>query len=282
MDDDDEYEAEGEQLQQTNRVEDAAGGYQEPATTAEDAAPAGLTASQDPVAQKHDAAIVDRSLEQAVQTKPDIVVDNAVNGDDPASTDVAVAEDTPAAATGVPAATPTTADAVDAAPAVDAAEEEAPQAPEPTPTVASPKAAPAKPSGPPVIKSWANMVSGNKAVSPAIPTAASASAPKAKSPAAPTQQAATPTGPAAYTASAQESEVATPTSSGSEWQTAGPDHRRQQSRAQGGQTPSDNSRGYIKNVTETVDPDDLKQALQSMGTVIYFDVSRPKVSRDIK
>jgi hypothetical protein len=66
---------------------------------------------------------------------------------------------------------------------------------------------------------------------------------------------------------------------GTEWQTAGPDHSRRQSRQQSLSGPADeqNTLGYIKNVNEKVDASVLRQTLSRFGKLKYFDVSRQRV-----
>lgn len=285
--DEDEYEQEAEESQQPTSTAEAASGYQETPIAHDSAplaesAPAGLTDSSDTAAQAHDAAVVHRSLEEVATDGPEEVTSSAatVNRENAApSANIVEAEDAPAAA---PVSTDdliTTAEVIEAAPAIDAKQEEKPQDPEPTPAVSPPKAAAAQPAAahkPSLPKTWANLVAGNKVV-PAVPAAvAPAPAAHKATPSAPTQ-AAVPTGPAAYTAPEQNVEMAAPSSSGSEWQTAGHEHRRQQSRAQPQQTPTDNKRGYIKNVTDAIDDASLSETLGRVAKPSVIDISRAKV-----
>jgi hypothetical protein len=71
---------------------------------------------------------------------------------------------------------------------------------------------------------------------------------------------------------------------GAEWQTAGPDHSRRQSRQQSLSGPADeqNTLGYIKNVNEKVDASVLRQTLSRFGKLKYFDVSRQRVCMTIR
>lgn len=140
--------------------------------------------------------------------------------------------------------------------------EQAPELKEEAPVEQEPVAAPSLP------KTWANIASkpGAKPVVPAIPAAA----PKAAAPAAPAASAAQPAVPAPA-AKARPQEASS--NDGAGWQTAGADHKKTQSRAGEEQIVL----GYIKNVTEKVDADALKQTLSRFGKVKYFDVSRPKV-----
>lgn len=286
--DEDEYEAEGDDTQLLTSTAEIASGYQEPSTTQDSApvaesAPAGLTESSDPVAQENDAAVVDRSLKEVAADEPEDTTPSAtaINGESIAdSADVVEAEDAPADASTATDEPVTTAEAFEAA--VDTKQEEKPPAPEPTPAVSPPKPAAAQPAAAPkpsAPKTWANLVAGNKVV-PAVPaaTAPAPSAPKATPSA--SVQAAAPTGPAAYTAPEQSAEMTAPSSSGSEWQTAGNEHRRQQSRAQPQQTPADNKRGYIKNVTDAIDDASLSEALSRVAKPSVVDISRVKVRDD--
>ncbi|KAJ5183186.1 hypothetical protein N7492_000802 [Penicillium capsulatum] len=147
---------------------------------------------------------------------------------------------------------------------------EKPLTPEPSPAPEQQEAVSDKDSAPTpaVPKTWANIASkvgAKAAVVPAIPAAA----PKAAAPAAPAAtapQAAAPSGAASETRSPDAPNDTTG------WQTAGSDHKKTQSRAGEEQTVL----GYIKNVTDKVDANQLKQTLSRFGKLKYFDVSRPK------
>lgn len=70
-----------------------------------------------------------------------------------------------------------------------------------------------------------------------------------------------------------------PVSNGSEWQTAGSEHRqRQQKPIMVSSEGEHNTLAYIKNVTEKISPSALKQTLQRYGPLKDFDVNRNKVS----
>ncbi|KAJ5763134.1 hypothetical protein N7533_001815 [Penicillium manginii] len=150
-------------------------------------------------------------------------------------------------------------------PAVEEAVEEEPLTPEPTPAPVAEKEAPVEKkepvaATPAVPKSWASIASKVSAAAAAAAAAAptTAAAPAAATPAAAAPKAATPA-------------EAAPTD-GSGWQTAGSDHKKTQSRAGEQQT----TLGYIKNVTDKVDANALKQTLSRFGKLNYFDVSRQK------
>lgn len=164
------------------------------------------------------------------------------------------------------------------------AQPEYPPSPEPTPVPAEPKepAAPKEEAPAPaptraVPKTWANIASKPGATVPAASAAPAAAPAKASAAPSSTQAAApaaAPSQPAAAAAAAAapvESKPASTDNSG--WQTAGPDHKKTQSRA--GEEP--NTLAYIKNVNEKVDASLLRDTLTSFGKLKYFDVSRGKV-----
>lgn len=153
---------------------------------------------------------------------------------------------------------------------------EKPATPDPTPvtskepvTAQKQEASPAKPV-PAIPKTWANIASRSGATAP-VPPAIPVGPPKAPATASPkpavtqapagTEKAAAPSQPAA----------SQPTDS-SGWQTAG-EGKKQQPR-----TEEQNVLAYIKNVTDKVDGDQLKDTLAKFGNLKYFDVNRQKVS----
>ncbi|KAJ5709601.1 hypothetical protein N7493_009892 [Penicillium malachiteum] len=157
---------------------------------------------------------------------------------------------------------------------------EQPTIPEPAPVPEQKEAPVEKETAPtPAIpKTWATIASANKAaaaaaaaaaapVVPAIPAATPKAAPAPAAPAAAPVAAAPTPAPAAETRSQDAS-----SNDSAGWQTAGADHKKTQSRAGEEQTVL----GYIKNVTEKVDPAQLKQTLSRFGKLKYFDISRPK------
>ncbi|OQD72821.1 hypothetical protein PENDEC_c019G03671 [Penicillium decumbens] len=122
--------------------------------------------------------------------------------------------------------------------------------------------------GPSLPKTWANIASKPGAKVPVVP-AIPVAAPKAAR-AAPAASAAQPAAAPAPAVEARPQETTSTDSAG--WQTAGADHKKTQSRAGEEQVVH----GYIKNVTDKVDANALKQTLSRFGKVKWFDVNRPK------
>lgn len=153
---------------------------------------------------------------------------------------------------------------------------ENPPEPEPTPAQSPPKAstpAPA-PEIPPSKKTWANLVGSKATAVPAVPavpisTPAVPSQPKA-------QKSSTPPALPAQPGSSTNEQITAPASPGNEWQTA--DHGKKQSRPSTEAAPEGNVLGYIKNVTEKIEANKLRSALEKYGKIKYFDVSRPRAS----
>lgn len=130
-------------------------------------------------------------------------------------------------------------------------------------------------------KTWANIASKVGATAPVVPAIPAAPA-KSAAATATTPQPAAPAPPAAAAASASapapapvpESVPSQPSSNdGSGWQTAGHDHKKSQARSGDNQAVL----GYIKNVTEKVNADLLRETLERFGKLTHFDVSRQKV-----
>lgn len=275
---------------------------QEPAATAEDITedklPDTLPSSADPEVTEQAAQQLDRQIEEKVlneepqpqeSSEPEVTSNGALDE----VTDAAVAEDAPVAAVNTvdedatPPAAPVSTEQV--------LEPEKPRDPMPTPAVSPPKPAPPQPAPavavPPARKTWANLVAGNQAnrvatpaAAPAVPTPSPApSQPKpaaAQSQAPPAPSAAAP--PSAPSADREPSP--TPSASqqraGSEWQSVGHEHGRRQNRPQATGPPpqNDGSRAYIKNVSESITTEQLRDAMQKFGEVTYCDVNRQKVS----
>ena len=158
---------------------------------------------------------------------------------------------------------------------------ESPKAPEPTPAIsprpqpaashqASPPAStmPAKPTAP---KTWAKLVATSRT-----------SAPTASSP--PSSTSPAPTGPRAAPPSAEVHDAPpspAPQGSNAGWQTAGNESAKRQSRppsTSGGPGSAERVLAYVKNVTDKVSADALREALLQHGDLAYFDISRQKVS----
>ncbi|WPG97587.1 Hypothetical protein R9X50_00036500 [Acrodontium crateriforme] len=263
-----EQEAPKEEAQPTPPVETAA---QVPPPSVEPWETKTLTDSADPVAIEHDAKIVDRELEK--KTAEPTISEKAVapvNGEE--EKPEAKVEETPAPAE--PKEEPVIAEKPE-----KPAEPEHTPAPVATPKPAVPVAAP-KPSVPMTWASLAAAASGGAASAVPAPTAPTSAAPSTTTQprAAPVAKAAVqmpapPSAPAAASTPAAQSEDAPH----DEWTAVGGNHGRQQSRqvnAQQQEAPQ--NRGYIKNVSENVDGNQLKAYLEQFGEVTYLDVSRAK------
>ncbi|KAL2817240.1 hypothetical protein BDW59DRAFT_152847 [Aspergillus cavernicola] len=176
----------------------------------------------------------------------------------------------------------------EAEPEPEPLEPERPATPEPTPAPPAQKEAQPPAKGPvaparAVPKTWASIASKPGAavpVVPAIPVAPAKPAP-ANAPDAAPAPASQPTAPtpvaaaaaAAAPAPAPESVPSQPSSTdGAGWQTAGHDHKKSQARS----GEEQNALGYIKNVTDKVDANLLRQNLSRFGKLKHFDVSRQK------
>jgi hypothetical protein len=157
---------------------------------------------------------------------------------------------------------------------------EEPANPKPTPVPTAqkevqPEAAPQAKAAVP--KTWANIASKIGAAAPVVP--AIPAAPVKPAPTLAAQKEVQPAAPAPATAPTPapvaESVPSQPSSNdGSGWQTAGHDHKKSQARSS---AEDQNVLGYIKNVTDKVDANLLKQTLARFGKLKHFDVSRQKV-----
>ena len=187
----------------------------------EETEPKTLTSSSDPIAQEHDAAQVDRELEEKVlkeEAPPIEDTEVPVNGTAEEEEDIPEAEDAPVAA--VPIAPEETVPAVETQTEAAATQElapEKPKDPEPTPATSTPPvqtapppaaasttaaaapaaAAPAAPPKPAAPKTWATLAAAanNRIATPVTPAVRSTPPPAGNQakPAAPAQ---VPTGPA--------------------------------------------------------------------------------------
>lgn len=220
-----------------------------PAQVATEAAPAAV---QSQVTSEPAATKVDEKLEQA-----EVNGEIAESKEPSAQTNGDAAQEEPE----VPSASADPSDPI-------APEVEKPLSPEPTPASPSQKsvAAPEKEIPAPakaMPKTWANIASKSGAAAPVVP-AIPVAPPKPAAPAASAQPA-----PAS-----RENTPSQPSSNdGSGWQSVGNDHKKTQSRA----GEEQNVLAYIKNVSDKVDANLLKQTLGRFGKLKYFDVSRPKV-----
>ncbi|KAL5888548.1 hypothetical protein ACKVWC_003810 [Pyricularia oryzae] len=164
---------------------------------------------------------------------------------------------------------------------------ELPKDPSPTPVAprpAAPAAAePEKAKEPPKPMTWASRAAAaaRPAVAlpkPAVPAAAPAPRPAAAAPAA-TPAAAAPAAAAPKPAApAPAAEAPAAQESGSEWQTAGADSKRQKGSQSVVGAPQEDkgTLGYVKFVTEKVKTENLKTHLSSFGELVYFDINRTK------
>ena len=167
----------------------------------------------------------------------------------------------------------------------DITQPEKPQDPDPTPigsppktqkaTVSEPPAAP-KPAAP---KTWANLVAAKGSS-----TAPSSSAVKQAPPATPaalkpkTANASTKENTIPGTPTTEEGNSKPQLNGNSGWQTAGIEKQRQpRQHSQSISSTTENTLGYVKNVTDKVDGYLLRTRLTEFGELKYFDVSRQKV-----
>lgn len=273
--DEEEETGSGDASQEMTQMTTVSVGYQEPAPTLNDTEPKGLTSSSDPVAQEHDASLVDTELEEVVREQESETKETvpAVNGtpeveqtDDVKETPAAVASNTE---------TPD-----------DGAQTEQLKDPEPEPEPAPQPKEPAKPAPPvkpPVPRTWAQLASSNRPAAPTATVPAAIPSPTIQAKPIQSPQVLAPIAPAAVatpTTPAREPSPAEGSQEGSSggWQTAGAEHSRKQSRSQA-QPPSNDGRvrAYVKNVYPEVGSDELKAALSKHGEIVYFDISRPKV-----
>lgn len=258
---------------------EVASGHQESnASAVAEKEPQALSSSNEVAERDHDAHLVDDSLKQAKGEEPaavaaqDSKVDNATANDNDSMTHDAE----------VAAEVQDTADAINETPAEE--EPQKPESPTPTPAAASPpKQAPVQapaPAQPALPKTWANLVAGGN-------KAAAANKAQAATPTTPTPQAQSQPRAAPAPAQVQTSNPAstpqegdqppTPQSAGSEWQTAQRhDYGKKQQRPAGPATPVDNTRAYMKNISESVGADELRSALTKYGELTYLDINRQK------
>lgn len=287
-DEDDEIEIEGvpEIKADMERLGVVSGGYQEPMATEEETEPKGLTSSTDPAAREHDAALVDKELEEVIhdgETGKEPAPTATINGTpEDEEKEVAHAEEAPVAAVAAP-------EPVKNEPVEEATQPEKPQDPLPSPTPpakeapkpAAPAPAPAKPAVP---KTWAQLAgSSGRPAAPALPIPAITSSTTPLAKLSQTQKATAPSAPATAgtpTTPAREPSPAEGSQEGSSggWQAVGTDHKRQQSRSQGPTAVNDDRvRAYVRNVYSEISPEELRSTLQKFDTIPYCDINRQKV-----
>ena len=307
VDEEDEPEPEAEPvMEEVQQAAPAAeSGYQEPAPRAAEVEPKTLTSSIDPIAVENDAMQVDKELEQKVlkdQPPAEEEPEPTVNGISETEPETKQAEDAPAAvvdapeepsAPSAPSAPSTTGATRGTTEEEEDLKTEQPKAPEQTPAGSPPKQAtpqplPAPASKPAAPKTWASLAaSANRVATPSTPSPASSASSQPK-PATTTKPAVTtastapsaPSAPAAQSAptapAAQRDDSPTTGDQGDEWTAVGSSHNRQQSR-QTNQQDGPQNRGYIKNVYDSIDGNELRSKLEEFGELSYFDISRQKV-----
>ena len=238
--------------------------------------PKAQTSTEEPTAALN-TEVVDKKLEETLESEPAVAEDSAANGAD----EIAVeAEEAPVAATKIEEAVPTPETAVKTIDE-EMKEPEKPQDPTPTPSatdlpaIAKP-ATPVQPAAPAKPLTWASRAAAAAGPpKPVVPVVApKTSTPPAQTRAPPAAKPA-PTQPAPVPAAEKAKENTQPDG----WQTAGSDHAKRQNRPQSvsGPPEKEGTMGYVRNVTEKVTAEDLRAALSSFGPLIYFDVNRSKV-----
>ena len=265
--------------------------HEPPPTVAPDAEPATLTSSTDPAQQQHDVEQVDKKLREEIEESSQSVVAEsagekvAPEEPIPDAAEVNHADDAPAAAVKEPEAEKPR-ETVEEDPDVVEPQSEKPKDPDPTPVASPPKpakatpvqaqpaATPSKPAPP---KTWANLVAANRMPPPAVPSSATSTSPAPSQPKA--SQAPVPKQVTPPQSTSDDISNRPQANGNVGWQTAGQDNTKRQNRqhSNSGNSEKENVLGYVKNVTEKVDPSLLKAALVEHGKLAYFDVSRQKV-----
>jgi len=287
LEEDEEVAGEAEDVQQPT-IES---GSQESKSSVPESAPQDQTNGQDSTTQDNIVDKVDQALEQAIEEQPTLAAQVSEDAPDAAPESAEAVKPDETMPDVEPEPTP--------GPAADSLEEvptqiesEKPKDPEPTPVASPPKpaaaqpvaAAPAAPAKPAAPKTWAMLAASNRAHIPAIP--AQTSTPTASlikaAPATPTPAPQTATQTASTATQAPPAEApepsSTPVSNGSEWQTAGADNNKKARTQQAPQQQEDGSRGYIKNVVDSIDGNALRAVLSNAVKVKFLDISRIKVS----
>jgi hypothetical protein len=250
--------------------------------------PKAQPSTEEPATASLDADVIDKKLEETIETEPGSEPILATNG----TADAAVeAEDAPVAAT--KAEEVPTPEAAAKEVEAELKEPEKPKDPVPSPVVTraqsttKPAPAPAQPAAPPKPLSWASRAAaavGTAPPKPVVPVVAPKTStppaqPRAAPPAVKPAQPAQPSTPTPVTPSEKDKEN---NPAGAGWQTAGSDHAKRQNRPQSISSPpeKEGTMGYVRNVTEKVATDELRTALSAFGQLIYFDVNRSKVRLD--
>ena len=168
----------------------------------------------------------------------------------------------------------------------DILQPEKPKEPVSTPTVTPPKAATPTPEKEPTAAvkppsmTWASVASKTAGATALTATAVAVPVTPIPQP----KLVPNPPQPAVSVTGEPENAASQSSGTGTEWQTAGGDHSRRQSRQQSlsGPTDEQNTLGYIKNVNEKVDASILRQTLSRFGKLKYFDVSRQRVCTSVR
>ncbi|KAK1756192.1 putative ntf2 and rrm domain-containing protein [Echria macrotheca] len=227
-----------------------------------------------------DAVVVDQKLEEVVSEAPASV------------TEAPTAEPTASAPESVKETTESIPDpdkTVEEIAEEEAKKPEEPKDPNPTPAVPAvqqPSAAaapePEKPKGPPKPMTWASRVAASAAAAaagaprPVIPLPKTATPPAATQSRPPVPAAAPQPAPAKATESAPAPAPTATKDQGSEWQTAETKRQNRPQSMTSGLTEKEGAMAYIKYVTEKVQDEDLRKALESFGELAYFDINRQK------
>ncbi|CAD6500822.1 BgTH12-06527 [Blumeria graminis f. sp. triticale] len=145
--------------------------------------------------------------------------------------------------------------------------------------------APVQPSGPPKPLSWASRAaaavgSNLKPSAPAVPSTTvpkSAVTSQVRAASSTTRPLPTPSSSSTTQNDREKESTLPPTGTGSGWQTAG-ENPKKQNRPQSISAPleKEGTMGYVRNVTEKVNTEELRAALSSFGNLIYFDINRYK------
>jgi hypothetical protein len=273
IDEEDDPEAPAESgVEQIQQVAAAESGYQEPAPTAAEDEPHGLTSSSDPLAIERDSQQVDDGpvpSGQKADTAEPKVNGTAASGSELSQTEEVSAPEQPSIAETEPSTVSTASDVPPPAEQVTAPSQPKQEAAPPPPKAAAPK-------------TWASLAaSANRTSTPPASSTASSTGSQAKP--APRPAAAVPAPSASTAPQTAPSAPAAPRepspadgSQGDEWTAVSSSHNRNQSR-QANQQEAPQSRGYIKNVHEGVDGAQLKAELEKFDELLYFDISRQKV-----
>lgn len=246
--------------------------------------PKAQAAAEEPATAPLDAEVVDQKLEEVVE--PEVVEEAAP------ATNGTSAPETQEPSVPEPEAEPEVEEVATPEAAAKEVEEEIKEPEKPKDPVSSPApvkteapakpAAPAQPTGPPKPMSWANRAAAaaGTAPRPAVPivTPKAVATPPAQPRAVSAAQAPKPAAAPAPTPAPTPSPVVEKDKENVGWQSVG-DSAKRQNRPQSISSPpeKEGTMGYVRNVTDKVSVDELREALGKHGNMIYFDVNRTKV-----